>query len=323
MPLAAAGASLALAPAAFAAPPVVSPSVGSYSSQTPIDVGLATDQPSTIYYTTDGSTPTAASTKYLAPVHITQVGTTTLRWLAVNAGGESSSGVGYYTVDPNPPTITISAPTSGGSFTQYSPQNAAYSCADAELSYVTCTGTVANGSAMDTATAGQKTFTVVAVDAAGNRAEKSVTYTVNPATQTGGGVSGNVPATLSLVMGTTPSFGAFTAGTAKDYLSSGTATVTSSAGDAMLSVADPSSNATGHLVNGSFSLPQALQVMSSSNAYAPVGGSSAPVTVKTYTGPVSNDAVTIGFKQSIGANDALRSGTYSKALTFTLSTTQP
>jgi hypothetical protein len=33
--------------------------------------------------------------------------------------------------------------------------------------------------------------------------------------------------------------------------------------------------------------------------------------------------VTVNFKQSIGANDALRTGTYSKTLTFTLSTTTP
>ena len=37
--------------------------------------------------------------------------------------------------------------------------------------------------------------------------------------------------------------------------------------------------------------------------------------------PVSNDAVTVTFKQAIGANDALRTGTYAKTLTFTLSTT--
>jgi hypothetical protein len=33
--------------------------------------------------------------------------------------------------------------------------------------------------------------------------------------------------------------------------------------------------------------------------------------------------VTIGFKQSIAANDPLRTGTYSKTLTFTLSRTNP
>ena len=44
---------------------------------------------------------------------------------------------------------------------------------------------------------------------------------------------------------------------------------------------------------------------------------------RSYVAPVSNDPVTIGFKQAIGANDALRTGSYSKTLTFTLSTTNP
>jgi hypothetical protein len=43
----------------------------------------------------------------------------------------------------------------------------------------------------------------------------------------------------------------------------------------------------------------------------------------TWTAPVSNETVPIDFKQHIGASDALRTGTYSKTLTFTLSTTQP
>ena len=38
---------------------------------------------------------------------------------------------------------------------------------------------------------------------------------------------------------------------------------------------------------------------------------------------MSNDAVPITFKQAIGASDALRTGTYAKTLTFTLSTTAP
>jgi len=38
---------------------------------------------------------------------------------------------------------------------------------------------------------------------------------------------------------------------------------------------------------------------------------------------VSSDAVTLGVKQPIGATDPLRTGTYSKTLTFTLSTTAP
>ena len=77
----------------------------------------------------------------------------------------------------------------------------------------------------------------------------------------------------------------------------------STAGDAALTHSDP-----GRLSNGAFSLAQPLQVTLSKS---------------TWNAPVSNDQVTIGFKQAIGANEALRTGTYSKTLTFTLSTTTP
>ena len=42
-----------------------------------------------------------------------------------------------------------------------------------------------------------------------------------------------------------------------------------------------------------------------------------------WNGPVSNDTVTLEFSQLVNANDPLRTGTYNKALTFTLSTTTP
>jgi hypothetical protein len=45
--------------------------------------------------------------------------------------------------------------------------------------------------------------------------------------------------------------------------------------------------------------------------------------VKAYAAPVSNDVVPVTFKQAIGRTDALRTGAYSKTLTFTLSTTTP
>jgi hypothetical protein len=137
-----------------------------------------------------------------------------------------------------------------------------------------------------------------------------------------------VPATLSLSLGAAPQFGAFTPGLGKTYTANTTANVISTAGDATLSVSDPSSTATGRLVNGSFSLVNALQASATSaagkgQALANVGGSSAPTSLLTYSGPVSNDAVTLNFSQAIGANDPLRTGTYSKTLTFTLSTTTP
>jgi len=143
-----------------------------------------------------------------------------------------------------------------------------------------------------------------------------------------GGVGGDVPATLSLTLGNPATFGAFTAGVTRDYGAAMTANVISTAGDGALSVSDPSSTATGHLVNGGFSLPSALQAKATSPAgdglaFAPVGGSSSPTALLAYHGPVSNDPVNLQFQQHIDANDALRTGTYSKTLTFTLSTTQP
>jgi M6 family metalloprotease-like protein len=137
-------------------------------------------------------------------------------------------------------------------------------------------------------------------------------------------VGSSVPATLALTMGTPATFGAFTPGLGKDYYASTSANVVSTAGDATLTVADPGANATGHLVNGTFSLPAALQAAGSvDGTYATVGGSSAPTTLKTYSGPISNDPVAVSFKQPVASTDPLRTGTYAKTLTFTLSTTTP
>jgi hypothetical protein len=97
--------------------------------------------------------------------------------------------------------------------------------------------------------------------------------------------------------------------------------VVSPAGDATLSVADPDAAHPGHLVNGAFALPQPLQVQAAGGTFTPL--SATPATVHTYGGPVSHDVQSIAFHQSIGSGDALRTGTYSKTLTFSLSTTQP
>jgi hypothetical protein len=130
-----------------------------------------------------------------------------------------------------------------------------------------------------------------------------------------------VPGTLSLTLGAPGNFGSFTPGVARDYGTNIAANVLSTAGDAALSVTDPSTTAPGRLVNGAFALAQPVQARVGAAAFAPVSGS--PLTLKSYPGPVSNDPVTIDFQQSIGANEGLRTGTYAKTLTFTLSTTTP
>ena len=141
---------------------------------------------------------------------------------------------------------------------------------------------------------------------------------ITDATSVDTGVAGTVPATLALNLGPAASLGTLTPGVAKDYETSLAATVTSTAGDATLTVHDPSATAPGHLVNGSNVLPQALLVNGKT-----VAGSSNPTPLANWTAPVSNGPVTIAFKQSIAATDPLRTGSYSKTLTFTLSTTTP
>ncbi|MBE2317096.1 X-prolyl-dipeptidyl aminopeptidase [Solirubrobacter sp. CPCC 204708] len=116
-------------------------------------------------------------------------------------------------------------------------------------------------------------------------------------------VGGTVPATLSLSLGAAATFEPFIPGLPKDYTAGTTAKVISTAGDAKLSVSEP-----GHLTNGAFSLAEPLRVEFSRAAW---------------TGPVSNESVDVAFKQLIKATDPLRTGTYSKTLTFTLSTTNP
>src|SRR5262249_6860942 len=101
-------------------------------------------------------------------------------------------------------------------------------------------------------------------------------------------IGGNVSATLSLTLGAPASFGAFTAGITKDYDAQMSAGVISTAGDATLSVADPSATAPGHLVNGAFSIPTALLAKANAGSYSTVG--SAPASLLTYSGPVSNNS---------------------------------
>ncbi len=132
----------------------------------------------------------------------------------------------------------------------------------------------------------------------------------HPATSVGG----TVPAALSLSLGPAASFGALTPGVDHEYTAQTTATVIATSADATLGVSpvSPGGLATaslaGHLTNGAFSLPEALRV---------------EIAPASWPGPVSNTTSTITFRQHIGANDALRSGAYSRTLTFTLSTTSP
>ena len=116
-------------------------------------------------------------------------------------------------------------------------------------------------------------------------------------------VGAAVPATLSLTLGAAPSSAPSSRASTREYSASTKATVTSTAGDATLTICDP-----GRLSNGSFSLAQPLQVTIAPN---------------TWNGPVSNGVAALSFAQAIDANEPLRTGTYGKTLVLTLATTAP
>ena len=101
----------------------------------------------------------------------------------------------------------------------------------------------------------------------------------------------------SLTLGAPASFGAFTPGVARTYTASTTANVISTAGDAALTVADPSATHTGHLVNGAFALPQPLRGLGH---------------VKTYSGPVSNDPVTVSSRSRSARPTRCGPGAYAR-----------
>ena len=141
------------------------------------------------------------------------------------------------------------------------------------------------------------------------------------ATSVGGTVGGTVPATLSLSLGAFPSFGTFLPGVANTYTISAPATVTSTAGDATLSVVDPDTVHPGRLVNGAYAMTQPLKANADNGTFGTV--SNTPLGVLTYNAPVTNGVATIGLRQDIASTDPLRTGNYAKTLTFTLSTTNP
>jgi sugar lactone lactonase YvrE len=113
-------------------------------------------------------------------------------------------------------------------------------------------------------------------------------------------VGGTVEPALNLTLSDGGRFASFTPGVTRTYTTTVAADVISTAGDATLTVTDPSPKAPGHLVNGEYALAQPLMV-----ADSPM-----PATVKTWTAPVSHDPVTIALSQTIGATEPLRTGTY-------------
>ena len=89
------------------AAPTFSPVAGTYSPQVDVTATSMTTG-SSIFYTTDGTTPTAASSKYMDGTPITVKATTTLKAFATKAGlTDSTVTTAVYTIKVPPTTITF------------------------------------------------------------------------------------------------------------------------------------------------------------------------------------------------------------------------
>jgi len=116
------------------ATPSFSPAAGSFTSTQSVTIADATAG-ATIYYTTDGSTPTSSSTKYSAAVSISA--TTTLQAIATATGDtQSSTASGVYTIT----AATTATPTfspAPGNFTSAQSVTISDSTAGATIYYTT------------------------------------------------------------------------------------------------------------------------------------------------------------------------------------------
>jgi hypothetical protein len=131
-----------------------------------------------------------------SPGHLdtSTAGSHTYTVTATSSDRQTNTASILYTVDGSAPSISISTPASGGTYTQGQVVDASYSCADPDgaADVASCAGPVASGSPIDTSTTGAHSFTVTAADKVGNSTSRTVNYTVaagGPAVDTSGRVS--------------------------------------------------------------------------------------------------------------------------------------
>jgi hypothetical protein len=95
------------------------------------------------------------------------------------AGNCTTAGpIGPIKVDKKGPGITVNTPATSSAYLLNQSVIANYSCSDDGSGVTACSGTRANGSALDTSSVGTKSFSLTAVDAVGNKTQVTNTYTV-------------------------------------------------------------------------------------------------------------------------------------------------
>ena len=172
-------ATYSVAPASVAAP-TFSPATGTTLTSGQMVTIADSDPKATIYYTVDGSTPSASSTKYTAPIALHA--SATVEAIAIDTNVNSTVASAVYTVPVSIPAPTFS-PATGTPLTAGSDVTLADGDANATI-YYTEDGTPPTASStkytapIALSTAGSITINAIASDAGNVSAVADATYTV-------------------------------------------------------------------------------------------------------------------------------------------------
>jgi sugar lactone lactonase YvrE len=119
-----------------------------------------------------------------APIDTSALGPASFTVTAVDSNGNTASqSVTYVVTSFLMPTITINSPTAGP-YGLRQVVTADYTCTSPGAPMATCTGTVTDGSPIDTSSTGSKEFVVTAVASPDDTATETVVYTVVPISPT-------------------------------------------------------------------------------------------------------------------------------------------
>ena len=108
--------------------PTFSPAAGTYTSAQSVSISDATSG-ATIYYTTNGTTPTTSSTEYTGPITVSS--TETLQAIAVATGDSAVASAAYTITSPQPnfllavssPSLTVNSGGQGSVTLTVTPEN--------------------------------------------------------------------------------------------------------------------------------------------------------------------------------------------------------
>ena len=163
-----------------AATPTFSPAAGTYASAQSVTISDTTSG-ATIYYTTDGSTPSASSTKYAAAISVTS--SETIQAIAVASGyADSAVASATYTLQQSTAATPTFSPAAG-TFTAAQSVTISDTTSGASIYYTTDSSTPTTSSTKYTGAISVSTTTTIKAMAAAsgynNSAVASATYTIN------------------------------------------------------------------------------------------------------------------------------------------------